>query len=364
MSRRRALLVGLALAALDAFAVAVFWEVQRARHAVLGARGVPAWPIYGLWEHFEAQAKALYLGGGVLFLLGLLSAIAGVVWARRRAAGAVVALTLVTPAAILGVAGLGVLRCAHAYLRFGDPCADPSFVEQYRYETFSSHTVSLQAARLVILALAVLSTAAVLTFVRRGRGPSAPRIAAPVMVFVAGLAAFAFTRAEAHDERSPMPLRPGTERAPSSDAHALLLPGARGCEPLLDDGPLLAWDGGRWTLDGVETSDPAQVATALGWKRNLWQQIHPGEPFPGVMVAAIPASTPLDVVRPMLSAVRAQGFPTVDVVEVLPVEHWPTSTLGDVPYHPRSCRVRLAADQALPSARTWGELAAALSRVP
>jgi hypothetical protein len=192
MSRLRALLVAIALAALDAGGVAIFWEVQRARRAVLA---MPEWPIYGVWKQFEAEAKALQIGGGVLFLLGLTVGIAGVVWARRRAAGAVVALTIASPAAILGAAGLAVLRLAHAYLGFVDPCADPSVVEQHRYETFSSHAVSLHAARLGILGIAVLSSAVVLAFARRGRGPSAPRIAAPTMIFVAGLAAFTLTRA-------------------------------------------------------------------------------------------------------------------------------------------------------------------------
>jgi hypothetical protein len=97
-------------------------------------------------------------------------------------------------------------------------------------------------------------------------------------------------------------------------------------------------------------------------KRTLWQQIQTSKPFPGAVEAAIAADTPLAIVRPVLAAVRAAGYPIVDVLEAVPAGHWPSRTLGDVPYVPRPCRLRIEAGRDLPEAGTWGEMARALAR--
>jgi hypothetical protein len=363
MSRRLAL-VALAAAAVDAGAIVVFWKVYAARRAVVAQVSDGA-NVYRhrVWDLFDVEAKTLQIAGSALLLLALVAALAGFAWARRAHRGALAALAVVSPAVMLGLAGLGILGAARAFLRHNDPCGDPSHIEAYRYELLSAHAAPYQAARLAILAVALLSTCAVLALARRPRAPSASRLPAPAALFVLGLGAFAFTRAEAADARSPMPLLPWSDRLSLPPEQAVTLPPAQGCELGLD-APLIALDASGWLADGVLVSDEADLVRVLTSKRQLWQQVQPNKPFPGIVDIAIPADTPLEVVRPMLEAARAAGFPILEVIEALPTRRWSSRTLGAVPYAPRGCQVRLAAGQEIPRVGTWGAMASALARGP
>jgi hypothetical protein len=262
---------------------------------------------------------------------------------------------------MVGLAGVGLLLGARAFFKYVPWCCmDPVYAYHYRYEEFASHAVPYEAARLAIVAVAALSTGVVLA--RARRAASAPRLFAPVLLFVAGLAAFALTRAERHDTQSPMPLLPASGLLWMRSAQAAALPPALGCDPDVPEAPGLALEGGEWFIDGLVARDEAEVTRLLAQKRELWQQLQPYKPFPGVFEAAIPAATPLEAVRPMLAAARAAGYPTLQVLESLPAAPWPSCTLGAVAYRPRACRIRIAPGRELPDARTWGEMARALAR--
>jgi hypothetical protein len=365
MSRARALAAALAAAALDAGAVAAWWRVREARRAVVALLD-PASPdvrdLYRAFGFFEAEATTLAAVGCALLFVAF-AALAGLVGRRRggglrpRATAAVVA-----PVVIAGIAGLGLFLGARAFFGYVDPCADPSVVERYRYDAFAAHAAPYGYARLAILVTAAIGTAAVLRRARRAPEGGAPRLAAPLGLFALGLAAFAFTRAEAHDAGSPPPLLPKEGRLWVPASQIAAMPPALGCDRDGLDAPMVALEPRGWLLDGVPAADGAEITRVLAAKRELWRVVQPSKAFPGVLQAAIPAATPIEATRPLFEAARAAGYPIIEVLEALPAASWPTWTLGEVAYAPRACRLRIPDAQALPTARTWGELSRALAR--
>ena len=357
---RLALLAALAAAVLDAGAVALFWQVDDARRVVAARLSDPGFfPPYEVWPLFVVDAKGLLAGGAALLGLGFVAALAGVGWSRRRAVGSLAGIAVVIPATIFGLAGLGIVRAARAWLTYNSSgCGDPWVMEGIWYDAFASDAFPLQTARLAILVVALLATVAVLAGARRAGAAATPRLFAPAVLFVGGLAAFAATRAEAADRRSLMPrLSPTSERLWFAPALVAAIPRATpGCAPG-GQGPLLGLQEGAWFLDGVAVADPAELGRILEQKRELWKLILPNRPFPGVIVAAIPATTPLARVRPTLAVARAAGYPIVEVLEALPAASWASRTQGNVPYVARGCRVRLAPAAEERPTGTWGELA-------
>jgi hypothetical protein len=236
-------------------------------------------------------------------------------------------------------------------------------MDSIRYFTFASNLEPYQAARLAVLVVAALATVSILALARGGGPSSSPRLAAPAVLFAAGLAAFAATRAQASDAWSPMPHLPTSSRQWIRHSLVAQIPAAAGCEPVADDAPVVVLERGTFLVDGISVSDPDVMTRLLMEKRKLWEQVQGSrKAFPGVVAVAIAADTPLDAVRPMIVAAREAGYPVVDVIEALEVPPWRSRTLGDVAYAPRACRVRLSAGQEMPPVQTWGELARALAR--
>ena len=363
MSRRRAALFALAAAALDAGALVAFHRVHEARVAIAALLTTsPNDTRFFDYEVFASEARTLGILGGVLLLSALIAALVGFAWARRRAGRGLSAVAVVAPAAMAGLTGAGLLWGMRRFFTFMPWCCwDPAMAYYARYEDTASHALPYEAARLAILAVAVISTGVVLA--RAGRSPAlrGPRPFAPVLLFMTGLAAFTLTRAERHDAQSPMsPLVVNGHVMPRWP-EAAALPPALGCDPEAPDAPMLTLWKGEWLVDGVEARDEDEAAKLLAQKRALWRQVQPNKPFPGVVEVAAPATTPLETVRPMIAATRAAGYPTVQVLEARPIAPWPSRTLGQIPYELRGCGLQMAPGRELPAARTWGEMARALA---
>ncbi|APR84749.1 Hypothetical protein A7982_10098 [Minicystis rosea] len=206
----------------------------------------------------------------------------------------------------------------------------------------------------------LVATAFVLVRARRANAPQTPSMFGPIAIFVLGLGAFVATRAEAHDVRSPMPLRSMGNAVRAS--WALSLPPASGCESLRD-APLLTHDErGFFLFDDQQVEIDAELRTRLASLRGLWKQVQPNKPYPNVISMALPATMPMADVEPVLATLRATEHESIEVIEVFPAERWPTRTLGPIAYRPRLCSIHVPDIERLPRARTWGEMANGLAR--
>ena len=389
--RRKALLAAFGAAVVDVAAVAVLWRVDTLRRALLsalgGGSGKPpccGFDPYEVQERartvggsslafhafaaFEVEARVLALGGAVLCVLAIAAMVLGIRQARRR--GALAALAVVAPSAILGVAGLGTLVGAYAYLsRFVHmPCFGLERAERQRYATVAAHAGVYHTAGLAILAVAILSTIAVVALVRRVPASpvawSRPRpLVVPAAVFALGLTAFALTRAQAADLRSPMPFVPGDHRSWLPAEQVAALPPAYRCDSAWA-APFVVLEARGLFVDDIAVPDLAELSRVLVAKRELWRLVQPNKPFPGVGGVAIPASTKLASVRPLIAAVRAAGYPIVEVLEARATTRWKSRTLGEVATLPRVCTVVIEANRDLPRAETWGEMVRALASDP
>lgn len=364
MSRAKALLFAVLVAAASVCAVGAIWRVREARRALIDAlrhMGESSMALYQAFPMAEREAPRLVVAGLFLAGLSLMALLAGVVKARRGwkalSWGPVVVAT-----SMLAVAGGAVALGAFRFATYSEGCVDPRAIEPIRYEAFAAGALPHDVARGAVVAALVLSTAWIVRTARRADSSSSPRMFAPVVLFVVGLGAFAATRAEGHDARHPPPLLPTSWRAFMGYPAMSDLPPAAGCEPGVGFAPMLS-AGPKWVLlDGVDVRADGALAEAFGKERALWMQVQPNKPFPAQVEVAFVASMPMAEARGLLEKLSAAGARTMFLVETVPNPPLATRTLGELGYLPRGCRVPLPAVAELPSTGTWGDLARALAR--
>lgn len=365
MNRRRALLVALAAAVVDAGVVLVWWRVHEARRALTGA--VDTLTVKSLWavwpNSLAVEAETLQVAGAVACCAALAVVLLAIGWALRDGGPrALCAAGVVAPAGILGLAAAGICGGARALLHYSDPCTPPPMKYLLHYEAFTEQGALHGTVRAAVLATSVVASALVIVLARRdsGRAANPGRYAVPPIraaILGLGLCAFTATRAQAYDRAHPMPLWNDVARSFLEARVAEALPRVAGC-PIheVGRGPALTLDEGRWFLDGILQESPARMTSSLDAKRRLWQQTYPNRPFPGIVTAAIAAATPVEATEPLYSAARAAGYSAVEALTVLPRRRWPTRTLGEVAYAPRLCGVTWALDVPLPAQATWNEV--------
>jgi hypothetical protein len=351
---RRVASLSAALAALAA--LAAFLRVRALRSDVLASWGAP---LYRVLPGFAAEARALAIAAAAVLALLLLRAIAGVAWLRRRPEASTAIAAQLAPTAILVFAAAAVLRGALALLWYHDPCGDPLLMDQLRYETFAAHAAPLEQARAGIVALVVIGSAVILALARRDRhapaSPSVRAIVVSMVLFLGGFAAFLATRDLAQDAAHPPPLHDLESRTGMSVARAADLPLVKVCLPIRDAPQVIVEDRG-WSVDGSAARDEGELRAQLAQKRDLWRQVVPNKPFPGVVMLMIPASASEDTVWRTLAAVLGAGYTEADVIGRREARSWPTRTLGKLWYAPRICRARLSLPARLPRGKLWDDI--------
>ncbi len=100
------------------------------------------------------------------------------------------------------------------------------------------------------------------------------------------------------------------------------VPSAHNVEAAID-APLVAVTPEQILLDGIPAASTPTIAAAgrltrlddlfnqLKAKRELWRQLHPGEPFPGVVVLQIDRRVPALVVKSAFQTAAYAGYPNV-----------------------------------------------------
>ena len=165
---------------------------------------------------------------------------------------------------------------------------------------------------------------------------------------VVGLAAYVATRSAAYDAAHPLPYvdQPTWTSAPPSSA----LPAApRDCQDVA--APLVALTDGGIVIDGVGVTTTDDAYAMLKSKRELWEQIHPGKDFPGVVAFAAPATLSTDDVLRVLETARRAGFLHPLAVAALPPASLESRTLGLRAMTPRMCLAAVLPGEG----GTWGD---------
>jgi hypothetical protein len=302
---------------------------------------------------FEGEVTTLAIAGaGALLLVLLWGAVGGAV-ARRRGGGPFALAAVIGAAVLGGLTASAVARSAWASLAYSDPCADPEVGAQLRYAAFTEHGAPLVDARAWLLAVAVAASVALIVLARRAPTPLPGKraFAAPTALLLAGLAAFAGTRAAAHDADHPPPLWRLSEQTMPDGT-----PAALRCRTDVCDAPTLALDARGFSFHGAPVASTAELALRLDAMRGFWQQVQPGKRFPGVLLASFPPDAPMESVAPMLATARAAGYPVISVLRDLPTARWPTRTLGELAYSVRVCCTPLPAAMELPERGAWGRV--------
>jgi hypothetical protein len=356
--KRRLPALAVALAALAA--LAAWWRVRALRHGVIASLTTERpWAFTA----FGAEAQALLIAAAVVLALLLLRAAALIARARRRPHPPSALAADLAPLLLGALVAAAVGRSALALRAYQDPCGDPELMAPLRHEMFASHATLLELARPALVALAVLGSVVLLALARRApRAEAAPPrgpLLASLALFAVGLAAFLATRDLAHDAAHPPPLWDVAGRSSLPPSQLGALPLTKPCPPPRS-APEIAWEDGRWYVDGAEARDEAALRERLLAKRALWQAVQPGKPFPGRVALALPSSAPAGVAGRTLAVAGAAGYTEADLLGRVAPRSWPTRTLGALPYGPRVCRVTLALPAALPPGETWGESSAGL----
>lgn len=115
-----------------------------------------------------------------------------------------------------------------------------------------------------------------------------------------------------------------------ANARGVNVPGAANAESMVD-APMVTVQHGQILVDGVDGGS-ARAIEELGRmekidrlfeilrsKRQLWLQLQPNKPFPGVCVLAIDEGTPAIVVKSVFQTAAYAGYPNVSfMVKTLP----------------------------------------------
>jgi hypothetical protein len=99
------------------------------------------------------------------------------------------------------------------------------------------------------------------------------------------------------------------------------------------EAPIVAVNGAQILVDGVQAGSARDIAdvgrmepipeltSILKNKRELWRQVQPGRPFPGVVTLSIDGQVPAVVVKSVFAAATRAGYPSVGfLVRKLPAK--------------------------------------------
>jgi hypothetical protein len=333
-------------------ALATGWQVHRG-HAWL-TRLLPSRP-WAVLDLVDGDAGVVVVMGTGAALAAALWGSAALVWARRRGAGpaTLAAVAASALAAFLGAEGL--VRTAAGALALHEGCygGQPATPE-LRLVLLDEVNAPLAPLRLAVMIVAALGTALILALARRepASRPAPRALLLPAVVLALGVAAAALSHGLGHDVRHPPPLWHDAPTAASSG----WIPAVDACPPereIVDAPQVRRLNDGTWLVDGVRADDARDAVEALRKKRDLWKQVQPRKPFPGVAYVYAGADAPSAEIAPFIAAAREAGYPHIQGVQRLPAKHWPTRTLGDLAYAPRLCGAPLPADFAVRG--TWAE---------
>lgn len=314
----------------------------------------------------EHEVMLWSITGAGLLLLAVLWGVVGVVSARRESAGSAARIvTIAGLASVVSVAAASVLRWWAAIPSISNDTE--WMIPSRRYELILGTGDSLVQGRCALIVVAAIAAVGIVIASRRPRASAPRETILAAGLFAVGLAAFALTRAAAHDALHPLPYWEGSASGWLEDATVAALPvnGTESCVPGAQDQPLLELSSnGRIRFQMSGWQEVVELQKSLESMRALWQQIQPGKRFVGRIEVVIPASTPIDRVAPAVLAARAAGFAGLDVIEALPGRTYVTRTLGEISYRPRVCYVPIALDVELPRQGTWGDFARSLPAPP
>ena len=350
-SLRSFAILGASAAALCALAAG--WAVHRGHERL--RRLLPHRP-WGVLDLVSYDAGVVVVVGAGAALGVVLWGSVALLWARQRGARPAMLAAVVASAlsALLGAEGL--VRTAAGALDLREGCyGGEAATPEVRVSLLDAVNAPLGPLRIAVMIAAALGTAVILVLARREPASPPARRAwiLPTAVLAAGVAAFALSRGMGHDVRHPPPLLLRDEPTIASTGW---MPTVDACPPergIVDAPQVRRLDDGTWLVDEARAGDVHGAVEMLRLKRDLWAQIQPNRPFPGVAHVFAGASAPAAAIAPLVAAAREAGYPRIQGVQRLPTRHWPTRTLGDLVYAPAFCAAPLPAD--LPVRGTWAE---------
>jgi hypothetical protein len=337
-----------------AFVATVIASIQAARGADVTES------VYFSAYRAEHELVMWSITGAGLLLLALLWGVIGVAWARRESAGSAARIvTILGFASVVSVAAVSLLRWWAVVPAIS---RDTEWISpSRRYELILGTGEPLVQGRLALIVVAAIAAVGVLIASRRPRLVAPRETFAAAALFVVGLAAFALTRAAAHDALHPLPYWDGSAAGWLDDAVVASLPPGEKCTlGLQDQQTIVLTDDGRVRFNGSLPQGPIELQKTLEKQRDLWLQVQPHKPFPGRLEAVFSADGLIVLVAPIVEAARAAGYAGIDVIEAMPRRTYVTRTLGEVSYRPRVCYVPISLDVALPRQGTWGDFARTL----
>ncbi len=256
-------------------------------------------------------------------------------------------------------AAVGLLRYG---LRMNEGYTAAAYVEPFKKAAELLQSIDgaypiIKAARLGLLVLVALAAIATVVVSRRGvlRPVSSARLAASVLVFLAGLFAFASTRRHAADRR-PLPILPDVADASYASKVPSLSP-CRSTEPA----PVLEFANDSVRFDWSHV-DPNEFQAHFDGARINYPIDHAGRPMPFLIVVANRA-TPANRMVPYLQKVSDGTIILVASATSHPVV---SKTLGTIARYEACGRTfRLTyRETATPLSRygSWSDVAAAINR--
>lgn len=325
------------------------WQVHLGHESL--RRLLPSRP-WAVFNHVPEDAYLVVVVGAGAALTAALWGTAAFAWARRRGSGPTTLVAVVASALSAILAADGLVRAAAGALALDEGCygGEPASPE-VRLLLLEEVNAPLAPLRLTVLIVAALGTVLILALARREPATRpAPRVwLLPGGVFALGVLAVVLTSGVGHDVRHPPPLWRDAPSAVSSG----WLPAVDSCPPerrMVDAPEVHRLDDGRWFIHGT-VDDARGVVEVLRAKRELWKLLLPN--FPGVAYLRAGADAPFADIAPFIVAAREAGYPRIQGLQRLPAKHWPTRTLGDLPYTPRLCAAPLPAVLAVSG--TWAE---------
>lgn len=215
----------------------------------------------------------------------------------------------------------------------------------------------LGAARGGLLWLVALGVLAAVVVSRRGalRPVSSGRLAASLLVFFAGLLAFASTRGHAADRR-PLPILPNVANA----SYASKVPSVSPCPPI-ESAPVLEFEKDFVRFDSSPV-EPEEFQAHFYGALNQYPLLHAGRPMPYLIVVADRA-TPTHRIIPYLQ--KLEGGTTILVASATshPVLSKTLGTIARYESCGRTFRL-IGRETATPLTRyrNWSDVAAAINR--
>ncbi len=235
--------------------------------------------------------------------------------------------------------------------------ADPSMKTAELLRSIDGSYPIIEAARLGLFILVALGSITAVVVSRRGalRPVSSVRLAAAVLVFLAGLSAFAVTRGHAAD-RHPLPILPH----PADDSYARKVPILSPCPPPTESGLFLEFANDFVRLGASEVDLDKFQAYFLSYA-NDYPLLHAGRPMPFLIVMADRAA-PTDRVMAYLQKVPEGTIILVASAMSRPVLSKTLGTIARYEFCGRPFRLSYAKTAThLSRYRNWSDVAAAIS---